>query len=347
MASKQSTRKKAPVTPEPPAAVVVDALDITNDPDFPLIASDSVVVNSALQNIKQLFRRGGELERAALATLGDAKALTAPTTGEEDAAIQTFIKGTSIDKKEIETHWAITAVVNNLHKRLVARRQRGVVALEEAAKIGNALHNAYTEAEKKRAAAESERLRKEAEEKAQRERDEELARLEEQAVKLEEQAAMLSAREQAFVSFYYMAAQGDKNAGARAAQLAGFADGPKSAARLLTLPKIQSALKAKRDAAALRTQTAAVAQRPLEVEEVAEVKPNIIRGAGGGHDRTTWTGVVDDEAAFIAAIVNKTHNIPIECLQINQVQLNEYARALHEKMNLWPGVHAHKKTGVV
>ena len=57
---------------------------------------------------------------------------------------------------------------------------------------------------------------------------------------------------------------------------AGFADPLKTAARLSSSPKIQAALNAKKEAESIRTQAAARAERPLDVE-VQEVKPNITR----------------------------------------------------------------------
>ena len=41
------------------------------------------------------------------------------------------------------------------------------------------------------------------------------------------------------------------------------------------------------------------------------------------------------------------HGIPLDCLQINTVKLNEYARSLHEQLDRWPGVRARKTTKVV
>ena len=335
MAPKPATRRR----PEP-EVIDPEQEALSTIPDLALAVTDGNQIKQFVAGVVQYFRQGQALEVAAKEMLAQAKALRAPTTAHEDLVIQNFAKQTSADKKAIEEHWVITSVVHNFHRRLVAVRQRGVVALEEANAIANRHHNKYVDDERRRAAIEQDRIRREAEEKARQDRQRELDALEAEALKAEAASADLSDREQTFVEAYVTSPQCRGNA-TESATRANYKDPMAAGARLMALPKIQAAIKAKQAAIAIRTQATAVKEQPLDVQ-VEEVKPDLLGTAG----RTTWTAELLDEQAAIDAIIGGRHGMPRDLLMVNTVKANEYARSLHERLDLWPGFRAKKSTKV-
>ncbi len=208
---------------------VIDVPATNEDEQFVVPAGDAV--KAFLGGVRQFFAVAKGYETAAKDTLAKARGLTLPTNSDEDVAIQGFIKATSVDKKIVEEHWNICQVVHGFHKRLTAARQRPVAMIEEANAIGNRLHNAYVENERRRASQEQERVRQEAERRAAEDRQRELDAAEAAAVKAEEASTDLSEREQTFVEIYFASGNGQ-----RAASVAGYKDALKTAARLLLLP---------------------------------------------------------------------------------------------------------------
>jgi hypothetical protein len=301
---------------------------------------DLGTVRDFIRSIATFVKQGTALEATAVDTLARARLMAPPVDAATDEAVQVFIRESAAMKKQVETHWGITSTVHGFHKALVARRSRATTPLEEAATIGNNLHNRYVAAERTRVAIEQERVRREAEALAQQKRDLETARLEADAIKLEERSVSLSAREEQFVEF--MARSGD---GIGAARFAGYCDVAIASTRLLKTPKIVAAIDARHAAASLRSQAASMKAAPLEVE-VEEVVANISR-ASGARDRTTWTAEILDEAAFIEAAIAGKYGIPRDLLRIDPVALNNYAVSMNERLNLWPGVRAKKTTRVV
>ena len=57
-------------------------------------------------------------------------------------------------------------------------------------------------------------------------------------------------------------------------------------------------------------------------------------------ERMTWSAEVFDEAALIDAVINWHYGVPRDVLTVNAVKLSQYARSLHERVNLWPGCRA-------
>lgn len=339
MAVKQSTRSKAPAAS---TAEVIDVAPVDQDVSTALEAGSQVT--AFLAGVRQFFARANQLEAAALATRDYARSLPFATSAADDEIAQQLVVTSNANRRTIVEHFGVTSVLHNLHKRVVARREKGVALLEEAAMLGNTIHNKWVSDENRRVAAEQDAKRREAEQRAREDRERVLAELEAAAVAREEEAGDLSDREQSFVNYHV--AGGFQGNATRQAEAAGFKDGMKSAARLLSLPKIQKAIKAKLDAAAIREQATARKEAPLYVDDVPEVKPNISRAAGT-HDRTTWGGEVLDGEATIEAFRQGKHGIPGDLFMINPAKLNEYGRALHERLDLWPGVRHTKKTGVV
>lgn len=332
MAKSTAKPSGVPVVLEPE---VLDAVVETQ-----LARTTAVDIEGFLAGVSRFFNKAAQLERAARLTLADVKQFPPPATVEEDLAIQQVILKANADKKIAEEHWKVTAIFHQVHKRLVAGRNRTTDVLDEIATIGNAHHNRYAEAERRRAAEEQERLRREAEARAAQERQIELARLEEAALKAEADAPDLSPRERRFLELY-LSRPIDAP---RHAALAGY-KGVGAAERLLALPKMQAAIEAARTAETARKQAAAIQATPVEVVHEA-VKPQVAKVAGHG-GRTYWSAEIVDAEAFVAAAVAGKHGIPLDALYPNLVKLNDYANSLHERIDLWPGVRHVRKDKLV
>ena len=333
MAKKQASAKASAPAHEPEILPAEDALEAL------VPVEDKNLVTSFLGKIAPFVKRAIELEAKAKDYQLEAKKLKAPTTADEDAKIQTFIRTGNAAKKTVEEHWKITAIISGIHRKLTAKRGIAVQALEDGAAIAQRLHNSYVDAEKRRVAEENRRRQEEAEANARAEREREAAALEEKALEAERGMQGLSEREQAFVERVHAGVTP-----ARAAEVAGFKNATAQAARLMAEPKIVQALEAKRTAEAVRTQAAAVREQPLEVQ-FEEAKPEIQKA--GGFDRSTHTAEVLDETAFIAAVIQGKHGIPWDVLTVNQTKLNEYARSLQERIGMWPGIRHKKSTKTI
>lgn len=332
MATKQ-TRAGKPREPE-----VIEP----HDPDLAVVETDGSVIAKFIEGIVHFFREARELEVKAVTTLSKARALKAPKSADDDSNIQTFIKQANADRKTVDAHWSICQTFSQVHRRLTSARARATDPLEEAARIAQRLHNDYAEEQRRIAAREQERLRQEAEEKARQDREREAQQLEAAALEREQASAELSEREQHFVRLV-----ADNNQPpALAAFNAGFKNQEKAAARLMATPKIIDAIKATRDAIAIRQQAAATREKPLDVR-VETVKPAVGKAIGGSFDRTTHSAEVLDQDAFIAAVISGKHGIPWDVLTVNQPKLNEYARSLQERINLWPGIRHNRNTKTV
>jgi len=310
--------------------------EVVESGELALVAAEGSALERFVVGLRQFFSEALQFESAARQTLGRAKQWKAPTSKEEDQVLVDRVRQANADKAVIEKHWQITQVVHRFHRRLTAARDRGVGPLEEAVGIGNALHNGYAEVERRRAREEEDRLRREAEERARKARDKELADLEKQAVAAEEASQDLSERERRWVAEWF---RNGGNATA-AARFAGFQDPIATAARLTTSPKIRAAIEAQRSADILAAQLEAKKAAPLEVKS-AKVEAEVASG-----DASRWCCEILDETVLIAAVIGGKHGIPWDVLMVSQVKLNEYARGMHEQLDRWPGVRAHKKTTI-
>lgn len=331
-------------TAKQPAALEPEVLDAQHESQLTTTAGDDI--QTFVAGVRRFFTQAAALERRAHGVLAEAKALTAPTTADEDLAVQQIIVKAKEETRVVEAHWTIAQKVHQFHKRLVAGRSRATDVLDQAVELANGHHQRYVQAERRRAAEEQERLRREAEAQAQRDREAELKRLEEQALKAEAEAPTLSAREQRFVECLLVWGENYKGREAAAASQAGYKNPADAAQRLVLLPKIVAAFSAARQAAAVRQQAAAVKAAPVEVAHVEQVKPNIAHVAGKS-DRSYHSAEVVDAAAFVQAALAGQLGIPADCLMPNPVKLNEYAKSLKERLNLWPGVRYVKKDSLV
>lgn len=331
--------KKA--TARPPADIEVLDPATPVSAEQQLVTQDSDVVRSFMGNLGKFFAGAVEIKHQANDILAAAKLRKPPTTLDEDVAVQTELRTAKALGKRNDDYWSITTVLSRLHKATVAGRQSATNLTDEAATILQNHHNTYVREADRKANEERDRLRREEEAKEQARRDEEQRQLEAEAVKREELAVDLSERESVFVTGYVTSGNGEQSA-----KIARFADPFKSAARLLSLPKIQAAIKARRDAQAIRDQAAAKREEPLFVP--APVVQRQVAKAAGAVDRTTYSAEVFDRDAFLAAALDPRTRlalgIPTSTVMESQTALNEEARSLKEVINRWPGVRLVKKT---
>ena len=290
-----------------------------------------------LNGLGAFFGVAKQLESEAAQALADAKTWREPTSLEEDQRLVAAIRLRREHKGKIETHWGIAQAIHRLHKTVTARRAVGVGHDDAAIEIGTTLHNRWAEADRRRVAAEQEAARKAAEAEAQAERDREAAELERAALEAEAGSPELSARAHCFVQLF----AGQGVAPADAARMAGFKNPDATAIRLLKLAKIATAIGAAHAALAARRQADAVKAAPLNVKPIEPVKA--ATAAGGVVYRSAE---VVDAVAFINAVIAGGHGIPVDVLQVNQVQLNAYARSLRDQLNRWPGVRYIEDKGV-
>lgn len=309
-------------------------------PEAQPTALDSPTISGFLTSLGPFFRRAGELEQASREALDASRTIPPPTTPDDDERIQVRIKGNTAGRKAVEEHWTVTTVFSSFHRRLTAARGRATGNYEAANERLQRLHNDFAEKARREAAQEQERLRRDAEARAQADRDAELQRLEDEAAAAEAATDDLSEREALFVD-YVTGPYTDPN---RAATQAGFKDGFKAAARLMSLPKIQAAITAKQEAKRIRDQKAAVQSAPLEVR--TETARPALQRAAGASDRTYHSAELLDAKAFIAAH-RRDPSVPDEAFLVNTSWLNEQAKSIFQQIERLVGVRYKKTTKTV
>lgn len=329
----KTSKKSTALTPE-----VIDIRP--ENPDVALATSNGTAIAGFVQGMREFFKTATSLELAAKSRLERMQRVTLPTTKEEDDVLIAEIRGATADEKAIGDHWTITKVASRFHKLVVSGRDRGVNYASQAKTLGNSLHNRYVDAERRRVAEETERRRRAEEARQAQERAAEVARMEQAALDAEAKTEALSEREDLFVTYVV---QGRPHAAAAIA--AGFKDGDKAALRLLGLVKVVNAIDARRQAAEIRQQAAAVQSAPLNVQ-VEKVQTQFSTAG-----RTSYSAEVVDPEAFMAALLDPRLRvqlgIPADIATFSQPKMNENARALKEQINRWPGVRLVTKTGVV
>lgn len=332
---------KATTAPAKRADVVDhDAALLQAVPELLAVRDDSMTIREWMASLTPFFITARQLEVEAKEQLALARTLVLPTNGEQDTALQTFIRQASARIKVAEETWKVTAILFNFQRRLVTVRKRTTDALDEAAKLAQGLHNRYGDQERQRVADENRRRQEAADAKLAQERQAELDRIEAEALKAEAATGKLSDREQGFVE---LVANGF-NSPETSARSAGFANPKQAAERLMKSPKILGAIDNLRTAAALRQQKEAKRAAPVQRAEIQEEKADI--GAGGS-DRSRRSMEVFDEAALVAAVIAGTHGIPTDLLMVNPVRGNDLARQNGEVINRWPGCRLKTKTTTV
>lgn len=330
--------KKAAGAPTKPADEVKGV--IATLPEMVPTQQDGIVLLDWFNGLIKWSQRVYALEQRAKQTALEAQALTEPKSKEEDEALQLFIRRASADTKEVESAWDITAVVSRFHKRLTGARSRTTNLLDTAKARAQRLHNDWNAAEKRRVDEENARRRREAEELARKTADDEAKKLEDAALERESAMEDLSDRERVFVERFANSLIVEEGAAAiEAAKVAGFKDGRHGLA-LLQRPKIADAIKAAREAAALRVQAIQSRLQPLNVQVEEEVAQVADKG-----DRTTWSADVFDVDAWRQGI--KDGSIPLDTAVPHGPTMNNYARSLRENLNRWPGCRAVSKTTTV
>lgn len=318
--------------------VVVDVRP--DDEEAALAIVEGGTVAQFVAGLKAFFSTARELESGAVKALEVARTWKQPGTLEEDERLVRSVRDVNTSKRTIEEHWSITSKVHQFHRRLTAARDRGVTALEEAAKIGNRLHAQYVEAEERRAREEAERRQRAEEERQRIERQQESDRLEAQALEMEATSPELSARERRFVEEFSRLRNG-----VAAAKLAGYRDFANAGVGLLGMPKILEAIGAIDKAEALRRQAAAVQAAPVEPSFIPESKPEVAKGAA-----ITYSAEVFDVELFLSAVLDPVartrHGIPVDVVTFDTKRMNEYARALQQNIGRWPGVRAKKGSSI-
>ncbi len=326
------------------SALVPEVLPAEDKPDVlaretALVASESTEIQGFFKGAQKFFAGARQLEEQSLVYLDRAKALKEPTTKDEDQALKDFARECKDLKSETESYWdKVVKAFHGIHKGLTGGRGRGMDNAQQAYDMANRLHNAYVRKEEERVRREAEERRRAEEAKAAEQRRQELAALETQRLAAEASMPSLSERESVFVS---QVANGTNSEAA--ARMAGYADPLAQAGRLMKAEKILTAIKALTDAAALRRQAEAKAATPIHVD-VIEERPEVDTKGDTGR----WTGECFDPAALILAFKSGTPaGIPYDLFEVNQAKLNQYATALHERLDLWPGCRAKKTTRIV
>lgn len=330
-----ATSKKTPVK----AARVPEVLPAAEPAEVSMVKEHVTTLGSWIAGMVPFFRTAGELRKAGEDRLAEAKRLGRPSTNVEDEHLQRFIVDSKAGAKRVLDHFnPVSVALDRLHKAVTGSRSKVAEGWTAAADVAQRNHNDFAEEQRRLAREEDERRRREAEQQAREAQQREAAELERKAIEAEEASADLSERERIFVE-RVAAGMGAQ----QAATVARFADPLKSAARLMTLKKITTAINGLKDAAAMRRQAETVKERPIVVKTEA---PTVgVSRAAGVRDNTTWSAVVTDEAALIEAVFQG--EVPRDVLMIDQVRLNRYARELHELVNAWPGVEATSTTRTV
>jgi len=325
--------KKAALVPEVMGLEARPWLETADDPlaqELREATREALSVREFFGRMSQFFAKAKVVEDDAVATLAVVKAVQAPTTAEEDAAIVRRLQAVKDKAKAAEDLWVVRQQFHGLHKRFVAGFGRASTPLTQAAAILQAHHNAYKAKAEREAEEKRRRLQAEEDARARAKREAELAELEAAAVAAEEASGDLSDRECFFITAYVSGHNGQQ-----AATIAGYKDPFKAAARLLSHPKIRGAIRARQDAEAIRQQAQAVQAAPLDAVAV-EVKADVLKV---GSERKTRSAKCHNPQQLIASIVDgNTLGIPVDCLMVDETKLNTYARSLGKLINAWPGV---------
>jgi len=251
------------------------------------------------------------------------------TGAETHRTAQTLLVEGKRLKRGITEHWA------NVTRWLEDRKKdiRSIAAMDlENVEPGLAGLNTaildYEEADRQRIAQEQAQKRQEQERIAREQREKELAEMERQAQAAEEQSEDLSPRERVFVQQVFAG-----TAPAMAAKVAGFKDPQAQADRLMKTPKITYALEGMKQAQALREQSAAVAEKPIEIRQ-PEVQSNTAKVAGV-RTVVTWTGECFDYRGFVEDFQRGVIDIEtfLSLSQPSETGGNAMARSLHENLD--------------
>jgi len=247
-------------------------------------------------------------------------------------------------KRDIEEHWKRITRWLDARKDDVRAIMRDDLALAEPdmARL-NTLVITFENAERERIRVEEERQRQEQLRVENERRAREQAALEEAALKAEQGSEDLSDRERQFVDLVFSGVHPTT-----AAERVGYKDPARRSPILMATEKIQAAINGMEQAAAIRQQAAAVAEKPIEVKKV-EVESRLGKVAGMG-TTVTFTGECYDYRAFVEAFKRDEVDIETFCemTQPSETGGNAKARALKENLDRivgWRHVRRDTKRG--
>lgn len=306
------------------------------------VEKDGGSILSFLRGFKTFLQRADVMENDAKQLLATSKSWIQPASLDDDTALVTAVRQAKVDRTAFLEEWKVTMVLSRFHRALTAKRGTGDECYDQAIKRGEALHEGWLQAERRRIFEEDEKQRKEQERLAQEERDRDIQRMEDERLRLEQATPELSEREAAFVAMV-----SSNQPPTQSARMAGFKNPEQAAVRLMGMEKILTAIRLAQEKRALENQKKATAAAPLRVENTAPAeRAQVATGAV-----YTWSAEIYDQAAFLAACLDPAARarlgIPaFDVLQIAQAAMNEQARQLHENIDRWPGVRHHKKSGI-
>jgi hypothetical protein len=250
-----------------------------------------------------------------------------------------FARGLKQLKRKIEDHWSkITRSVDDLKRNLLTLKRADLDPVEQALEIVTQAEVAFRNERDRIERIEQDRIRREAEEKARQDAERRAQEAEAAAQAAEESSPTLSAREETFLGQFLSGISGD-----RAAQIAGYKDYKAAAARLLNSQKIVDAIRARKEAAAIREQAAAAARQPVPVTvpKVQTEKAKVV----GVRSTTYYSARVDDFDKLIDGVIAGT--VDRKALRADEVWLNGQARQLQESFEgAFPGCALVVKQGL-
>jgi len=243
-----------------------------------------------------------------------------------------FVRACKQLKRTIEEHWSrITRNVDDLKRNLLTLKRQDLEPVETALAMVERRALDYANEQQRIEQERADRERREREEQARRQREQQAAEAEAAALDAERNSPALSAREAQFVELYL---QRPIDA-VRHANTVGYKDYRAAAERLLASPKIQQAIEARKQAAAIREQAAAAAQQPISVPAPRAVESQRAK-AVGVRTVTTRTAEVIDVDKLIDGVIAGT--VDRRALTFDQVFLNQEAKQLQDSFeSVYPG----------
>ena len=263
-------------------------------------------------------------------------------------AARTFLKGAKALKRAIVEHYdAIKKPLNAARNTVLDMERQHLAPVEQAIALAEKADTAYVREQEAREREEADRRRREAEERERQAREREAAEAEAKALELEGASDDLSAREAVFVRLF-VATRRTVNDATACASKAGYKDPKSSVAKLLDSKKVNAAIAAADQAAAIRRESEAKQAAPINVE-VAPVESQIGKVAGTSL-RTYYSCGEVDLAALVLVVaedIKAGDTSKLLALQPNMVYLNGQARDLREMFpRVWMQCKLDKRSGV-
>lgn len=261
------------------------------------------------------------------------------------ATARQFVKDAKAFRRTIADHYAaIKKPLNEARNTVLDMEKAHLAPVDEAITIAERADVAFVREQQRIETAESDRRRREAEAEEQARRDEAAAQAEAEALALEAESQALSQRERDFVALVLASDRNRPVMLVRAAKMAGYKDAEGMASRLMKSDKINGAIAAADQAAAIRRQAEAVKSAPVVVD-VAPVASEIATVAGTSIRTYYGCDAQVDLKKLAAAVLAGT--VPLEAIQPNMIYLNAQARMLKATFpSVYPGCALAQKDGI-